>query len=133
MASKFKKSIEEKIEDLFKKQLDKYNVKYFTKTESMNPDIDKALRDAPSKSGGDGSNYPDIRVLIETKELRRIPVMIEVKGKYGDLISLDKNNNITLTTIYATDTKTHKAGDVNFSAIQKYAVNGAIHYAKAII
>ncbi len=133
MASKTKKSIEEKVEDLFKKQLDKYNVKYFTKTESMNPDIDKALCDAPSKSGGDGNNYPDIRVLVETKELRRIPVMIEVKGKDGDLIYLDKNNNITLTTIYATDTKTHKAGDVNYSAIQKYAVNGAIHYAKAII
>ena len=50
------KSIEEKIEYLFKKQLDSYQVKYYTKTETINTDIDEALRNAPSKSGGSGNN-----------------------------------------------------------------------------
>lgn len=46
-------SIEEQIEDIAKKQLDDIKVKYFTKTESINSEIDEALRKAPSKNGGD--------------------------------------------------------------------------------
>ena len=40
------KSIEEKVEDWCKKQLDKY----YTKTESINEEIEKALQLAPSKN-----------------------------------------------------------------------------------
>ncbi len=127
------KSIEEKIEDLFKKQLDSYQVKYYTKTETINTDIDEALRNAPSKSGGSGNSYPDIKVLIETKTMRRIPVMIETKGTNGHFIKFDKEGNIELVTEFTNDTKTHKKGDKNYSAIEKYAVNGAVHYANAIL
>lgn len=42
--------------------------------------FDEALTKAPSKSGGDGKNYPDIKLLIKTKTLRTIPIMIEAKG-----------------------------------------------------
>ena len=126
-------SIEEKIEDYFKKQLDAYGVKYFTKTEPINSDIDEALKNAPSKSGGNGKNYPDIRVLLETKTMRRIPVMVEVKGKMGDLVKFDKDGAIELITEYKADTKKHKKGDLNYEAIEKYAVNGAVHYAQAIL
>ena len=51
-------SIEEQVEDWCKKQLDRY----FTKTEKINDEIEKALETAPSKKGGDGNNYPDIKL-----------------------------------------------------------------------
>ena len=115
-------SIEEQVEDLCKKQLGK--IKYYTKTESINEEIEKALKEAPSKSGGGGTNYPDIKLFIETKECKSIPVMVEVKGKKGDFIKINALGEI--------DNK-KKDGDLNFTNIQKYAVNGAIHYANAII
>ena len=79
-------SIEEQIEDIAKKQLDKIKVKYFTKTESINSEIDDALKKAPSKNGGDGNNYPDIKLFLQTSKGRKIPVMIEVKGTKDCLI-----------------------------------------------
>lgn len=122
MASKSIRSIEEQVEDLAKKQLD--GVKYYTKTEMINPEIETALKSAPSKSGGSGSNYPDIKLLLETKTMRRIPVMIEVKGKKGDFIKTSTDCEI--------DNK-KKDGTENFTNINKYAVNGAVHYANAIV
>lgn len=79
------KSIEEQVEDWGKKQLGK--TKYYTKTESINHEIETALKTAPSKTGGTGTNYPDIKMFIETKTLRKIPVMIEVKGKKEALLN----------------------------------------------
>ena len=127
------KSIEEAVEDFFKRQLTDAGVRYFIKTESMNSSIDNALRDAPSKSGGSGSNFPDIRCLIVDSKMRYIPVMIEAKGREGDLIKFDKEGRIIGVTQYTSDTKTHKKGEPNYSAVQKYAVNGAVHYANAIL
>ncbi len=114
------KSIEEKVEDWCKKQLDKY----YTKTESINEEIEKALQLAPSKNGGDGNNYPDIKCFIESESLRKIPVMIEVKGTKGDFGKFDKDGNVL---------NTDKNGDPNYSVISKYAVNGAVHYGNAIL
>ena len=116
------KSIEEQIEDWGKKQLRK--TKYYTKTESINPEIETALKTAPSKSGGSGTNYPDIKLFIETKTLRKIPVMIEVKGTKGALAKMTASDEVD---------NTKKDGTPNFTNIEKYAVNGAIHYANAII
>lgn len=122
MATKSVRSIEEQVEDLAKKQL--AGVKYYTKTESINSEIEAALKAAPSKSGGSGSNYPDIKLLLETKTMRRIPVMIEVKGKKGDFVRFTADGEI--------DNK-KKDGTENFTNINKYAVNGAVHYANAIV
>ena len=122
MANKPIRSIEEQVEDLAKKQL--AGVKYYTKTETINSEIETALKSAPSKSGGTGTNIPDIKLLLETKTMRRIPVMIEVKGKKGDFIKLTADEEI--------DNK-KKDGTENFTNINKYAVNGAIHYANAIV
>lgn len=132
------KSIEEKVEEIYKKQLDGFKVKHYTKTESINPSIDDALKNAVSKSGGSGNNYPDIRVLIETSKMRRIPVMIEAKGTKGRLIKYAKDSGIELVTKWSSDSKEgaknpHKAGDDNYSTIRNYAVNGAVHYANAIL
>lgn len=115
-------SIEEQIEDLAKKQL--VGVKYYTKTETINSEIEAALKTAPSKSGGSGLNIPDIKLFLETKQMRRIPVMIEVKGKKGSLAKLSISGDVE---------NIKKDGSENFTNINKYAVNGAVHYANAIV
>lgn len=118
------KSIEERVEDWAKGELDKYKIDHFGKTEKINEEIRAALVTAPSKSGGGGGNYPDIQVFIEPRKGRYIPVMIEVKGKKGDLAKF--NHDGTLTN------KTDK-GEVDFAAISRFALNGAVHYAQAIV
>lgn len=64
--------------------------------------------------------------------------MIEAKGEKNKLEKLDKNGHIIQETIWASDSKPnaknhHKKGDKNYSAITKYATNGALHYGKAIL
>lgn len=120
--AKITKSIEEKIEDWCKKQFT--GQKYYTKTEAINPEIEIALNKAPSKQGGSGKNYPDIKCLLFSENGRKIPVMIEVKGKKGDLIKVNAKGEID---------NTKKDSDPNYQNIAKYAVNGAIHYANAIL
>ena len=122
MANKSVRSIEEQVEDFAKKQL--VGVKYYTKTESINSEIETALKTAPSKSGGKGANIPDLKLFLETKRMRRIPVMIEVKGKKGTFIKSTDEGEV--------DNK-KKDGTENFTNINKYAVNGAVHYANAIV
>lgn len=122
--AKSTKSIEEKIEDIAKKQLDANHVRHFAKTESINSEIDKALLKAVSKSGGKGGNYPDIKLLIELPEMKRIPVMIEVKGRDGDFAKFGKDGNVM---------NFNEKGDAIYDNIKRYAVNGAVHYAQAII
>lgn len=119
------KSIEEQVEDIAKKQLDKFKIKYFTKTESINKEIDFALKKAESKSGGRGGNFPDIKLMIKTHSLGYIPVMIEVKGTKNCLEKINPSTNIIENR--------NEKGEINYSTIKKYAVNGAVHYAESII
>lgn len=116
------KSIEERIEDWCKKQFD--GQKYYTKTDSINSEIESALEKAPSKQGGSGKNYPDIKYLLTIENCRRIPVMIEVKGKKGCLIKVNDKGEVD---------NTKKKSEPNYQNISKYAVNGAVHYANAIL
>lgn len=117
------KSIEEKIEDIAKQQLKDFKVKYYTKTESINTEIDEALKNAPSKSGGIGANFPDIKCFVDYKG-RKLPVMIEVKGREEDL---EKLNDLGEVDNY------DKKDVPIYANIAKYAVNGAVHYATAIV
>lgn len=112
-------STEEHVEDYFKKELTSLGVKYFYKTDPINSAIEEALASYGSKSGGKGKNYPDIKVLIKTDNQRFIPVMIEAKGKKGDLIKYEKDSNTEI--------------DMTPKSVQKYAVNGALHYVNAIL
>lgn len=118
-------SIEEKVEDYYKHVLDNIGLRHFSKTESINGSIDKALREANSKSGGSGSNYPDIKCLLDNRRGRTVPVMIECKGLKGKLEKLDKDGNIVGVT--------YKDGKPITSAVQNFAVNGAVHYGTAIL
>ena len=127
-------SIEEKVEEHYKKILDELGIRHYGKTESINRTITDALRSADSKSGGSGNNYPDIQLLLENKTARRIPVMIEAKGLKNRLEKISKSGQIELITYYEKDSKRkdgtiqHHAGDANYSSIMNYAVNGAVHY-----
>ncbi|WP_267891273.1 N-6 DNA methylase [Helicobacter bizzozeronii] len=116
-------SQEERIEDLVKSELKTLHIPYYTKTAPINEEIQRALEQAPSKSGGSGRNYPDLKLLLHTKELRKIPVMIEIKGTKGALAKFNKD--------YSPDLG--KEGVPNYDTIKKYALNGALHYANAIL
>lgn len=116
------RSIEERIEDWCKKQF--AGQKYYTKTDSINSEIESALEKSPSKQGGSGKNYPDIKCLLTVENCRRIPVMIEVKGKKGCLIKVNDKGEVD---------NTKKDLEPNYQNISKYAVNGAVHYANAIL
>lgn len=116
------KSIEEQVEDWCKKQFK--GQKYYTKTETINAEIASALEQAPSKQGGSGKNYPDIKCLLMANDGKRIPVMIEVKGRKGDLIKTTDSGDVD---------NYNKKGDPSYQNIAKYAVNGAVHYAHAIL
>ena len=110
-------SIEEKVEDSFKKTLDNLGIKHYSKTEKINDAIANALNFAMSKSGGSGGNYPDIKCLLDDGHARRIPVMMECKGSKGRLEKLDGDG------LLAKDQK----------ATQNFAVNGAVHYGSALL
>lgn len=126
-------SIEEKVEEHFKSLLDSLNIRHYGKTEPINAAITDALQSAESKSGGSGSNYPDIQLFLQNSTRRDVPVMIEAKGTRGKLEKLDSEGGVVGITQYKNDTKAHKKGDPNYSAIQGYAVNGALHYGNAIL
>ena len=126
-------SVEEKVEEKYKKILNSLDVRHYGKTEEINPSITAALRQADSKSGGSGKNYPDIQLLLDNNHGRRIPVMMEAKGNKGKLEKLNKDGEIIGITYFEKDSGTHKAGDPNYSAVQQYAVNGALHYGSAIL
>lgn len=132
------RSVEEKVEDYYKALLDSLGVKRYEKTQGINKEIDQALSTASSKSGGSGKNFPDIQLLLDNGRSRRIPVMIEAKGSKNKLEKLDKTGHIVGVTTYPSDSKPsarnpHKKGDHNYSTIKGYAVNGALHYGKAIL
>lgn len=133
-------SIEEKVEEQYKRVLNELGIRHYGKTESINPNITKALKNADSKSGGSGNNYPDIKLIVNNKIGRYVPVMIEAKGSKNKLEKLAKDGSITDITYYDKDGRINKdgvqaylKGDPNYSAIKNYAVNGAVHYGNAIL
>lgn len=116
-------SVEEKVEEYYKAQLDELNIRHYGKTEEINSSITKALKEADSKSGGSGNNYPDIQLLLQNSTRRDIPVMIEAKGTKNKLEKLSKDGDIELKS----------EGGGPHRAVQQYAVNGALHYGLAVL
>lgn len=116
-------SIEEKVEEHFKAILDGYGIRHFGKTETINSSISKALKEADSKSGGSGTNYPDIQLLLQNRSRRDIPVMIEAKGSKNKLEKLTSDGDIELVS----------NGKNPNRAVEQFAVNGALHYGNAIL
>ncbi|WP_163499718.1 HsdM family class I SAM-dependent methyltransferase [Helicobacter suis] len=110
-------SQEERLEDLIKEELKTLQIPYYLKANPINEEIKYALEQAPSKGGGSGRNYPDLKLLISTKQMRHIPVMIELKGIKGRLAKFNQDLSLESST----------------TAIKNYALNGALHYANAIL
>ena len=95
-----------------------------SENETADVNIDRALRNNPSKSGGEGGGRPDYTLIITNGE-KTIPVIIEYKGSKGKLVKLDNQGLVILRG---------NNGDFDYKqAIPKYAVNGATYYAMNIV
>lgn len=117
-------SIEPNIADLANGWLKSYKLDYKLEQESLNTEIDKALSDYYTKNGGIGANRPDAKLLLRDKSLDFYPILIEYKGYKGKLVKLDTNGQV--------ENRTNK-NEPNFKNINSFAVNGAVHYANALL
>lgn len=122
--SKKVQSIEPNIADLANGWLKIYGLDYKLEQEFLNDEINKALETYFSKNGGSGANRPDTKLLLQASDTEYYPILIEYKGYKDKLVKLDKDNNV--------DNRTAK-NEPNFKNINGYAVNGAVHYANALL
>lgn len=123
MAKKLQ-SVEPNIADLVNGWLKSYKLDYKLEQESLNTEIDKALDDYFSKNGGAGGNRPDAKLLLQDSKLNFYPILIEYKGYKDKLVKIDENGEVENSTA---------KNEPNFKNINSYAVNGAVHYANAIL
>lgn len=117
-------SVEPNIADLVNGWLRSYKLDYKLEQQSLNAEIDKALNEYFTKNGGSGANRPDAKLLLRDKQLNYYPILIEYKGYKDKLVKIDAQGLV--------DNKKAK-NEPNFKNINSYAVNGAIHYANAIL
>lgn len=117
-------SIEPQVTDIVCGWLKSYKRKYFLQQEYINSEIETALEKAESKSGGNGGNRPDVKLIIQDSKLNYYPIMVEFKGYQDSLEKLDSHGHID---------NVKSDGKPNYNNIKKYAVNGAIHYSDAIL
>lgn len=124
MATKKEQSVEPKIADLANGWLKSYGLDYKLEQEKLSEDIDRALSDYYSKSGGTGGNRPDTKLLLKDRYNERYPILIEYKGYKDKLVKLDKEGKVA---------NKNSKNETDFSNINSYAVNGAVHYANAVL
>lgn len=117
-------SIEPIIADMANGWLKEYKLDYKLEQESLNTEIDTALNEYFSKNGGKGGNRPDAKLLLQDKNLNFYPVLIEYKGYKDKLVKLDANGQVENRTTKNTPM---------LKNINAYAVNGAVHYANALL
>ena len=118
------RSVEPSVADAINSQLKSYRLDYKLEQESLNSEIDSALQEYFTKSGGKGGNRPDAKLLLQDGGLNFYPVLIEYKGYEDKLEKLDADGNV--------ENRTAK-NEPNFKNIKDYAVNGAVHYANALL
>ncbi|MCU9937300.1 hypothetical protein NW731_02185 [Mycoplasmopsis felis] len=116
-------SVEPMIADLGNGWLKDLGLDYKLEQEKLNDEIDKALNEYKSK-GGIGGNRPDVKLLVRDKHNTLYPVLIEYKGYKDKLVKLDSDNKVENKT---------RTNENNYNNIKNYAVNGAVHYANAIL
>lgn len=117
-------SVEPNVADLANGWMRSYKLDYKLEQESLNTEIDRALDEYFSKNGGVGGNRPDAKLLLRDKNMVNYPVLIEYKGYKDKLVSLDSEGKVA--------NKTAK-NQPDFKHINSYAVNGAVHYANALL
>lgn len=117
-------SIEPNIADLANGWLKNYKLDYKLEQEFLNTEIEKALSDYFTKNGGTGANRPDAKLLLQDKNLNYFPILIEYKGYKGKLVKLNTDGQV--------ENQTSK-NQPNLKNINSFAVNGAVHYANALL
>lgn len=117
-------SIEPNIADLANSWLKSYKLDYKLEQESLNTEIDQALNDYFSKNGGKGGNRPDAKLLLRADDGKYYPILVEYKGYEDKLVKLDSEGNVA---------NKNTKNQPDFTNINSYAVNGAVHYANAIL
>ncbi|MCK3655160.1 restriction endonuclease subunit M [Pasteurellaceae bacterium Macca] len=118
-------SIEPNIADLVNGWLKSYQLDYKLEQEHLNDDIDNALSDYFSKTGGEGANRPDAKLLLRHESSQQdYPILIEYKGYKDKLAKLDSDGNVV---------NRNDKGEPLFKNINSFAVNGAVHYANAVL
>ena len=125
MAKTNSQSVEPNIADLANGWLKSYGLDYKLEQETLNSEIDKALTEYHSKSGGSGGNRPDAKLLLrDPKTQQDFPILIEYKGYQDKLVKLDSDGNVE---------NRNAKNEPLYKNINGYAVNGAVHYANAIL
>lgn len=124
MAKITNQSVEPNIADLVNGWMKSYHLDYKLEQESLNVEIDQALNDYFSKNGGSGGNRPDAKLILRAGDGRHYPILIEYKGYKDRLVKLDTDGNVANRT---------SKNSPDFANINSYAVNGAVHYANAIL
>ncbi|EGO9003053.1 SAM-dependent DNA methyltransferase [Enterococcus faecalis] len=124
MAKKSVQSVEPMVADLVNGWLRSYGLDYKLEQEKLNTEIDKALNEYASKSGGNGGNRPDVKLLLQDKHTDYWPILIEYKGYKGKLEKLDKDGQVD---------NSKANNEPNYTNINSFAVNGAVHYANALL
>ena len=124
MAKTTKQSIEPIIADIANGWLKEYKLDYKLEQESLNNEIDTALNEYYSKSGGNGGNRPDVKLLLQDKNMNYYPILIEYKGYKDKLVKLDANGQVE---------NRNSKNEPLLKNINSYAVNGAVHYANALL
>ena len=117
-------SVEPNIADLANGWLKSYKLDYKLEQESLNTEIDQALNDYYSKNGGVGGNRPDAKLLLNDTNLVYYPILIEYKGYKDKLVMLDSDGKVA---------NKNAKNQPDFKNINSYAVNGAVHYANALL
>lgn len=82
------------------------------------------MNDYYSKNGGAGGNQPDAKLLLQDKNLVNYPILIEYKGYKDKLVMLDSEGRVA---------NKNAKNQPDFKIINSYAVNGAVHYANALL
>lgn len=124
MAKNLIQSIEPIIADMANGWLKEYKLDYKLEQEFLNTEIDTALNEYHSKSGGNGGNRPDAKLLLQDKNMNFYPILIEYKGYKDKLVKLDFNGQVE---------NRNQKNEPIFKNINSYAVNGAVHYANALL
>lgn len=116
-------SVEPQVTQKVNGWLDSYGLTYYQQHQSVNSEIDYALDKALSKNGGGGGNKPDAKLVLRGSTFDYYPIMIEYKGYKDKLEKLDGGRIAN----------TKHDNTPNYNNINSYAVNGAVHYANAIL
>lgn len=117
-------SVEPQIADLANGWLKHYKLKYFIEQDAPNAEIKNALQEYESKQGGSGGNRPDCNLILQDSEGKWWPILIEYKGHKDKLAKLDSEGHVA---------NRNAKGQPEYKNISQYAVNGAVHYANAIL